>query len=143
MTIMRPKKHAGGFTLIELLVVITIIGILATLILVALNTARDRARSVRVTSDINQIRNAAELFFDAGNTYVNFDAANTDVDKLKKDIEKYDDPNVAMTTKGAADKFCAKAKRKLVVEPWICVDSTLAVVEQQGDFPNCPTNNSC
>ncbi|MFZ4648227.1 MAG: type II secretion system protein [Patescibacteria group bacterium] len=58
-------KSKVGFTLIELLVVIAIIGLLATLSVVALNTARIKARDARRVSDIKQIQTALELFADA------------------------------------------------------------------------------
>ena len=51
-----------GFTLIELLVTIAIIGLLATLGIVAFNTARIRARDARRTSDIRAIQTALEIF---------------------------------------------------------------------------------
>ena len=57
------KRKLSGFTLIELLVVIAIIGLLATLSVVALNTARVKARDARRQSDIHQIQLALEMYY--------------------------------------------------------------------------------
>lgn len=56
-------KNKKGFTLVELLVVIAIIGLLSTLAVVALGSARSKARDARRISDIKQIQTALELYF--------------------------------------------------------------------------------
>ena len=54
------KKNTRGFTLIELLVVIAIIGILASIVLVSLNSARKKGNDTRVVADVQQIRTLLE-----------------------------------------------------------------------------------
>jgi len=65
MKMFKIKNSVKGFTLIELLVVIAIIGILSSVVLASLNSARKKGRDARRVSDIKQIQLALELHFDA------------------------------------------------------------------------------
>ncbi len=58
------KKFNRGFTLIELLVVIAIIGILSSVVLASLNTARGKGANAAVKSNLNNVRAQAELWYD-------------------------------------------------------------------------------
>jgi len=65
-----------GFTLIELLVVVAIIGLLASIIMVALGKARAKARDARRLSDMRQIQSALEMYYSENGAY----PGNTDND---------------------------------------------------------------
>ncbi|MDO8561737.1 MAG: type II secretion system protein [bacterium] len=62
-------RSGKGFTLIELLVVIAIIGVLSSVVLASLNTARQKGRDTRRISDIKQLQLALELYYDANSKY--------------------------------------------------------------------------
>lgn len=63
------KNKTKGFTLIELLVVIAIIGILSSVVLASLSTARQKSRDAKRISDVGQLQLAFELYFDANQSY--------------------------------------------------------------------------
>lgn len=62
-------SNRRGFTLIELLVVIAIIGILSSVVLASLNSARKKGRDSRRIADIKQLQLALELYYDANGAY--------------------------------------------------------------------------
>jgi type II secretion system protein G len=66
---MNLANRSRGFTLIELLVVIAIIGILSSVVLASLNTARKKGRDARRISDIKQLQLALELYYDTQQSY--------------------------------------------------------------------------
>ena len=59
--------HGKGFTLVELLIVVAIIGIMSSVIVGALNTARGKAGNAAIKSDLNNVRSQAELIYDQNN----------------------------------------------------------------------------
>ena len=63
------KSNNKGFTLIELLVVIAIIGILSSVVLASLNSARRKGRDARRIADVKQLQLALELAYDAAGIY--------------------------------------------------------------------------
>jgi len=56
--------HKKGFTLIELLVVIAIIGILSSVVLANLNSARTKGADAAIQSNLSNLRSQAELYYD-------------------------------------------------------------------------------
>ncbi|TSC66430.1 MAG: general secretion pathway protein G [Candidatus Doudnabacteria bacterium Gr01-1014_77] len=66
-TLLRNKNK--GFTLIELLVVIAIIGLLASVVLLALNSARAKSRDAKRLADVRQLATALELYYNDNNAY--------------------------------------------------------------------------
>ena len=60
-----------AFTLIELLVVVAIIGLLSTIAVVSLSSARSKARDAKRMADIHQISNAMQLYRQEYNAYPN------------------------------------------------------------------------
>ena len=59
---MQSKK--SGFTLIELLVVIAIIGILSSVVLGGLSSAREKGADVAIKSDFANMRSQAAIYYD-------------------------------------------------------------------------------
>ncbi|MFH1201200.1 MAG: prepilin-type N-terminal cleavage/methylation domain-containing protein [bacterium] len=63
------RSTIGGFTLIELLVVVAIIGLLSSIILSNLNSARAKGRNAKRASDVHQLKIAMEYFYDVNGSY--------------------------------------------------------------------------
>ena len=62
-------KQSHGFTLIELLVVIAIIGILASVVLASLNSARNKSKDASIKSQMAEMRKQAGLFYATNGSY--------------------------------------------------------------------------
>lgn len=68
-SLVRCERNRRGFTLIELLVVIAIIGLLSTLAVVSLNSARQKSRDSARVTNVKQMQTALELYYNDNNGY--------------------------------------------------------------------------
>jgi prepilin-type N-terminal cleavage/methylation domain-containing protein len=62
------KSFEKGFTLIELLVVVAIIGILSTVVLASLGSARGKAKDAKVKGQMSSLRTQVTLWLDGQTT---------------------------------------------------------------------------
>jgi prepilin-type N-terminal cleavage/methylation domain-containing protein len=65
----RNKRFHHAFTLVELLVVIAIIGLLSTIAVVSLGSARVKARNTQRKANLVQVSKALELYYSANGSY--------------------------------------------------------------------------
>jgi len=88
-------NHSRGFTLIELLVVIAIIGILSSVVLASLNTARTKGQDAARISNVKSLKTALEMYYDDNNGYPtpsgtsNGDVPLNDATLVSKLVPKY------------------------------------------------------
>lgn len=129
------KKYTRGFTLIELLVVIAIIGILSSVVLVSLNSARSKGKDARVVSSIQQLRTQIESDYNGSSYNASFSAANTllatgNYSTLTTDITNNGGTFNAVTTGTYSTGLTAYAlygglpSSGSTPTRWFCIDST-------------------
>ena len=118
-------KSNKGFTLIELLVVIAIIGILSSIVLVALGGARNKAKDARIMADLSQVRSLAEVLYDGD--YDALVVGQADMANLVSDVTAQGQTltlhiNCTGTPCEGSDTYCAYSG--LNESGYYCVDST-------------------
>ena len=71
------KHQSRGFTLIELMVVVAIIGLLSSVVLASLNTARSKGNDAARMQNVKALGTAMELYYSDNNSYPKNGTVNT------------------------------------------------------------------
>jgi prepilin-type N-terminal cleavage/methylation domain-containing protein len=134
-----------GFTLIEVLTVIMIIAILASIVLVSLQTARDRTKDVTIQNQIGQLRSLAEALYTFENGYEDFreavEGSGTEASKYTLVSNKISEMDGSLSVNISTDNsaYCAYSSLVRDASKTFCVDSTGNAVVSTGT--GCATDN--
>lgn len=117
--------------MIEMLVVVSVIGILATLVLVSLGAARNKAKDTRIVAGVDQSRNVAEIVYDGDYDALPaagiVPAADANFGKLASDISTQGGELHINKSAAPATAYAAYSKLNIKVGAltnYYCVDST-------------------
>ena len=114
------KKKSQGFTFVELMVVIAIIGILASVVLILIQDARNKAKDGKIKAYFGQIKTVAGTIQIDSDSYAGL-SLDGDYQDLAYNVE-LENGGTAPTLKCDDDSYCVTSP--LNTGGIICVDST-------------------
>ncbi len=118
----KNMKNNKGFTLIEMMVVIAIIGLLSSVVLVALGPSRNKAKDTRIISDINQTRAMLETRFNPATSAYTYAAS--DYSALGTDATANGGTLVVNPSVGSGSAYAVYSALASDATKYYCVDST-------------------
>jgi prepilin-type N-terminal cleavage/methylation domain-containing protein len=153
----KKSKLVSGFTLIELLIVIAIIGIITSIVLVQLNSARVKGYDAGIKGNLNTIRSEAAIYFEVNNysygtaTYTGVCPATVQVNNIFSNVTIINALNTALLNGGNsthcvvnANSYAIAVGMKTGNQAW-CIDNTgVARLKTGVATPNLAiTNSAC
>ncbi len=149
-------KKQLGFTFIEVLTVIMIIAILASIVLVSLETARNRTKDVTIQNQLGQLRSLAEASYSLEKGYENISSpSHPDYSKYNLVSSKITEMEGSLEWELSSDnkEYCAYSNLIRNPNDVFCVDSTgnaeILDIADLGCDPTAPgiftcrTSSSC
>ena len=118
------KNLKKGFTLIELLVVIAIIGVLSSIIVVSVNTARGKGANAAIKSNLNAIRSQAEVYYDSSPTGYTGVCNDTQIQNIKTNVDNLSLNTATCNSDSVSWAFSSPLKIQENSNDYWCVDST-------------------
>lgn len=124
--IKKNVRERRGFTLIELLVVIAIIGVLSSVVLASLNTARSKGNDAAVQSNLAGIKTQAQLYYSDNNSYTGLCTGDTTIvnQLLAADNANGADGTVTCNVETDGTAYAVSAELVSTSGTYFCVDST-------------------